>query len=571
MSAAGQETRRALCRAASGEEPTRVFANSDTTACLGVVPVFVNVGAAVLPAVLAALASMLALLLRPRELLRVCRAKPHVPLLVVAGAVGLYFGVTWLTAPAAPAGRKARESSGRTDWAQVALDILEQRQRAATASAGAPLVPGIGNPQPPAARVQPTIFRGDASRSGHDGGPSPMKLRALWSFSTENAMQMSSPLVAGGAVFGASCVLDLPSNYGAVFCLDAATGAKRWLVETAKDPKTGKEIEFKGFFSSPALSADGKSLLIGQGLHVDANCDLLCFDAATGALRWRVPTPLHIESSPAIEGDLVVAGAGAIEGEDHKAKGHPGLVIGVRLSDGAKLWEYPLNDPESSPAIADGVAYIGSGFNGSAVAALRTVSDEELKSQGLSRLLWKTPTPHPATGAITVVGDLVLVGCGNGDYVYAAPVPDGAVMALDRKTGAVRWQAKMPDAVLGAIAVRDGKAVCPVRNGELAALDLATGRILWRQEDPKERISGKAAVLCGPALTGPLIYAVSQDGYLGVIDAADGKVLQRLYINAKGRPGEMGLTLASPLVVDGRVYVGSETGGLGCLVGEEAR
>jgi outer membrane protein assembly factor BamB len=110
-----------------------------------------------------------------------------------------------------------------------------------------------------------------------------------------------------------------------------------------------------------------------------------------------------------------------------------------------------------------------------------------------------------------------------------------------------------------------------VRNGELAALDLATGRILWRQEDPKERISGKAAVLCGPALTGPLIYAVSQDGYLGVIDAADGKVLQRLYINAKGRPGEMGLTLASPLVVDGRVYVGSETGGLGCLVGEEAR
>jgi outer membrane protein assembly factor BamB len=548
-----------------------VFARFDTTACLGVVPIFVNVGAAVLPAVLAALASMLALLLKPRELLRVCRARPHLPILVAAGAMGMYFGVTWLMTPSATAGRRTCESSGRTDWAQVALDIIGQRQRAAAASAGAPLVPGIGNPLPPAARVGSMIFRGDVSRSGYDGGPSPMKLRLLWSFSTENAMQMSSPLVANGAVFGASCVLDLSSNYGAVFCLDAATGARRWLVETATDPKTGKEIEFKGFFSSPALSADGKSLVIGQGLHVDADCDLLCFDADTGALRWRTPTPLHIESSPAIDGDLVVVGAGAIEGEDHKARGHPGLVIGVRLSDGAKLWEHLLNDPESSPAIADGVAYIGSGFNGNAVVALRTGGDEELKSQGLSRLLWKTTTAHPATGAITVAGDLVLVGCGNGDYVYAAPVPDGAVVALDRRTGAVRWQMKMPDAVLGAIAARDGRAVCPLRNGELAMLDLATGRILWRQEDPKERISGKAAVLCGPAFTGSLIYAVSQDGYLGVIEAAGGKVLQRLYINARGRPGEMGLTLASPLVVDGRVYVGSETGGLGCLVGEEAR
>ncbi|MCX5685300.1 MAG: PQQ-binding-like beta-propeller repeat protein, partial [Planctomycetota bacterium] len=412
-----------------------MFAGFDTTACLGVVPVFVNVGAAVLPAVLAAAASVVALLLRPRELLRVCRAKPHVPLLVVAGMVGLYFGVAWMMTPAAPAGRKAREASGRTDWAQVALDILEQRQRAVAASAGTPHAPGAGILQPPAARVQATIFRGDASRSGYGGGPSPMKLRVLWIFSTENAMQLSSPLVAGDAVYGASCVLDLSSNYGAVFCLDAATGAKRWLTEKAKDPKTGKEIELKGFFSSPALSADGKSLVIGQGLHVDADCDLLCFDAATGALRWRVPTPLHIESSPAIEGDLVVAGAGAIEGPDHKPTSHIGMVLAVRISDGKELWRYDLNDPESSPAIApDGTVYIGSGFNGCAVVALRSQGDAELKAAGLARLIWRAKSPYPVTGAITLTGETVVVGGGNGDYVFGDPHPAGVVMALDRKT-----------------------------------------------------------------------------------------------------------------------------------------
>ena len=102
------------------------MADADTIACLGVVPVFVNVGAAVLPAIIAALASVFALLLRPRELLRVCRAKPHVPLLVVVGAVGLYFGVMWLMAPAVPTGRKAHEGPapdrlgpgvvGHRDW-----------------------------------------------------------------------------------------------------------------------------------------------------------------------------------------------------------------------------------------------------------------------------------------------------------------------------------------------------------------------------------------------------------------------------------------------------------------------
>jgi outer membrane protein assembly factor BamB len=64
---------------------------------------------------------------------------------------------------------------------------------------------------------------------------------------------------------------------------------------------------------------------------------------------------------------------------------------------------------------------------------------------------------------------------------------------------------------------------------------------------------------------------VTQDGYLGVLDAADGKVLERHNLNGKGKPGEMGLTLSSPFIVGGRLYVGSETGGLRCFVGREAR
>ena len=50
------------------------------------------------------------------------------------------------------------------------------------------------------------------------------------------------------------------------------------------------------------MSEDGKYLVIGQGLHEDANCELLCVEAATGKPHWKVKTQLHIESSPATPG-----------------------------------------------------------------------------------------------------------------------------------------------------------------------------------------------------------------------------------------------------------------------------
>ena len=121
----------------------------------------------------------------------------------------------------------------------------------------------------------------------------------------------------------------------------------------------------------------------------------------------------------------------------------------------------------------------------------------------------------------------------------------------------------MPDAVLGPIAVRDDLAICPIRNGEIVALDLkADGKEVWRQ-----RISERSPALAGPAFTGTHVYATTSDGYLSVLDGETGEVVERIYINHQNKPGELGLTFSSPLVSNGRVYVGSETGGLRCYVG----
>ena len=575
---------------------------------VGVVPVFVNVGVAIVPAIIAGLSSAVAVLLNPKELIRVFKEKPYIPVIIVVCGIGLYLAATYAMGGA----DKQHDAAGAVDqvknppsWVTAAEKVYEEqqkginerwaRQRRETSAlqreverlrqlleAGEPV--GNGDVSPPVANGDagtPTVpngaedgdvaatgdgfyFRGGPRRTGFGGGDVPRELFAFWEVDEDDTMYLSSPAVVEGAVYGAWCYLDLMRNYGGVFRVDPDSGDVVWDTAAVTDPETGREVEFKGLFSSPAISADGKYLVIGQGLHLDADSELICLNTEDGSLNWLAPTPLHIEGSPAVEGDMVVAGAGAVEGPDGKPKGHPGFVLCVRISDGEELWRYPVADPESSPVLENGICYIGSGRNGKAVYALRTETDEQLAAEGLDRVIWKTDTPYPAFGTVTLTDELVLIGCGKGDFVYASADPVGIVLALDRNTGEERWRVEVPNAILGAIAVRDGRAVVPVRNGEVIAIDMETQEILWRA-----RVHGDSPVMCSPAVTDKYVYATSTDGYLAVIDVEDGEVVETHYVNDEDTPGEMSLTVSSPFVVDGMLYVGSETGGLRCYTGEE--
>ncbi len=542
--------------------------NLTLTVDLAVVPVFVNTGAALLPALVAGLASFVSILFKPKQLIRVCREKPLRPLGVLAAGVAIWLAVIWMPTgdleaddggqPPGPANAATAAMMTPADWVRLAQNPPDRDTLQGDASALTSLLSGPG--------AEAMYFRGGNARSGYLGGPSPTKLANRWIYEEELAMFWSSPLVRDSRVYAAWCILDPPGNYGAIVCLDAKTGERLWEVAT----KSGNR-DFGGFFSSPALTADGKSLVIGQGLHPDYDSELVCIDTATETVRWLIDCPLHIESSPAIAGDIVVVGAGAIEdASTHKPKPHsdptkdrnPGYVFAARISTGEIIWKHTVADPESSPAVADGVVYIGSGFNGNAVTALRlTETDEQLAAGGLTREIWRTATPFPATGAITLTDEMVLVGCGNGDYVFQAPEPAGAVLALDPKTGKTLWTHSMADGVLGPIAVVNQTAIVPVRNGEIVALDLGAeneqARVLWRTVPRK----GSRA-LAGTAFTGTHVYALTHDGFLFVLDAKTGKTLEQVYVN--GDPGEEGMSIASPVVVDGHVYVGSETGGMRC-------
>lgn len=541
---------------------------------LAVVPIVINAGAALLPAILAFVTSCVAILFKPKELMHLCRAKPLVPalmFLVIGGITGLI--CLWPKADQSDSGARRRAGPAvagaehgvvSIDWTKIALARIEAMKypdnvtvinTPETVQAEIPGVVGTSS-------KQPFIFRAGPQRLGSMGFDLAGSLQKAWHYyprwtdetgveqEDTEAMILSSPAFHNGRVYGASCLLDPPDNYGAIFCLDAETGRQIWSVDTLE----GEDL--KGFFSSPALTADGRYLLIGQGLHPDSDCYLICIDTKKGKIHWALQVPLHIESSPTIVDNTVYVGCGAIEDPStHKPLSHPGFVLAVGIDNGEERWRYDVADPESSPAVQDGVLYIGSGFNGQAVVALDTQTDKQ------DRLLWRTPTPYPITGAVTLLGASVIAGGGNGDFVYRDPNPAGVVLALDRATGSIQWSTDMPDAVLGAVAA-GSPLICPVASGEVVALDPKDGTPLWTTA-----ISGHAPVLAACAVAEQAVYAVSQDGYLARLDRSTGELLGRQYINATDRPGEQGLCISSPLVVNGRLFVGSETGGLRCYQG----
>jgi outer membrane protein assembly factor BamB len=521
-----------------------------------VVPILTNAGVALLPAVLAGVGSVMALLLKPREAIALCRRKPHVPALALVILAAIAGGVWWLMLPAPKADPPAQAAATKTDWTAVALQILRDEK---LAGSGATATATATNTQASAPQqVEPFNRRGNFLRTGHVGGPPLRRLQPLWEYnSNQGYFYFSDAAVYGDRVYAAGCLQDLTGIFGTLTCVDAR-GGKLWEVD-----KTERE-PLKGFFSSPVLTGDGKFLVIGQGLHTDKGCDLMCFETASGRLKWKHKTPLnHIEGSPAIRGDLAVVGAGAIENEQGVATEGPGVVLAVRISTGEKLWEYMVIDPESSPAIGeDGTVYLGSGCNGKAVVALRSETDAELKRLDKPRLIWSHPVEYPALGTVTLAGDKLLIGIGEGDFVKAAPVPAGQVLCLEQKTGKEVWKRSVGDAVLGAVAVANDTAFASVRNGEIVAMQLADGKIRWRQA-----VSGKTPLLASPAVAGRCVYAVANNGTLAILDQNDGKVLEKHQVNAANAPGVEGYSYSSPIIVDGRLYVGSETGGMRCFIG----
>jgi len=332
--------------------------------------------------------------------------------------------------------------------------------------------------------AEPVQFRSDAQHGGLTAAaPVPALHGVKWKFKTGGAI-VSSPAVSGDAVyFGSS-----DHNFYAV---QAASGALRW-----KFPTHGRVT------SSPAVS-DGH-VYFGS---YDSN--FYALDAASGALLWKFAT----------------AGERRFSGR-HLHGAEPA----------AEVMPDPFDVFLSSPALADGVVYFGSGDGN--VYALDAAS---------GTLRWKFHTGSVVHASPAIANGTLYVGSWD-SYFYA----------LEAATGKERWRFKTGEdpkinnqvGIQSSAVVADGVVYFGCRDSHLYAVDAARGTQRWAFS------TGDSWVIASPVVRdGAVYFATSDSGLVGALDARTGGEIFTLEF--KHWP-----FFSSPLLAGSFLYIGSNQGKL---------
>ena len=252
------------------------------------------------------------------------------------------------------------------------------------------------------------------------------QLELLWSVALPAVTAMrSQPVVAGDAVF-------LGGQDGRLLALDRASGCVRWKFATDFPIRNALSLE---------RTPDGINTLF----FADELAMVYAVDAATGALRWKVPVKSHPTSLlsggfaydqgklfvPISAYEVAVAGL-----PTHECCRAHGGVTALDAQSGKTLWVYATTrDAEKTVVNKDGVQMWGPS----------------------GAVVWNRPT-------VDVKRGLIYFGTGQNASSPATETSD-AIVALDMNTGEQRWifQALANDAWNSACLL--GGASCPKENG----------------------------------------------------------------------------------------------------------
>jgi outer membrane protein assembly factor BamB len=259
-----------------------------------------------------------------------------------------------------------------------------------------------------------------------------------------------------------------------------------------------------GLIEFPAVVADGTAYVSNAGGR------LFALSMHDGATQWELDMKTHDEAaSPAVVGETLVAHAKA------------GRVLVIDRERGKVRWSYPVSgEIESSPAVADGVDYLGD-----------WAGDVYALDLATHKARWIYHDGCKITASAAISGGTVFLG----DYC-------GRVIALSRTTGHLLWSASAGSPVYGTAAVANGRVFVPSRDAGALYAFTTSGRYLWH-------VSTGNLVYSAPAVWHGRVYFGSYSGTLYSVSAATGRVLWTLYAG--------GHISGSPTVIAGVVYTGS--------------
>jgi outer membrane protein assembly factor BamB len=276
----------------------------------------------------------------------------------------------------------------------------------------------------------------------------------------------SSPVVANGTVYVGTrgdgpLVVDGAEeggfNASAFLALDAATGDLQWAYR--------RFDETDSLDCSPAV-ADGR-------VYFGAEIGLHALDAVTGEKLWRRDVPTHSESSPAVGEGLVYYGA-----PDRSEGSVPARVWAFDAATGETAWTADVEDPmlRTSPAVADGTVYVAA----SSLRTCRSGGDDGQDCSGVTRgrlyafdaatgeRRWTADIETDTRSSPAVADGVVYVGCRNG-------------LSAVRTDGEAAWRIDFdsdddgrPRYVKSSPAVADGRVFVGASDGRLRAVASAS-------------------------------------------------------------------------------------------------
>jgi len=232
----------------------------------------------------------------------------------------------------------------------------------------------------------------------------------------------------------------------------------------------------------------------------------------TNQTLWSYKTVPGGDPSPAVANGIVYVGSG-----DNK-------IYALNATTGAYVWSYTTGGvfDWSCPAVADGKVFIGS--RDSKVYALDAAT---------GAFIWSYTTG----GSVGHSSPAVAYG-----RVYVGSL-DKKVYALNATTGAYVWSYTTGWYVLSSPAIADGIVYVGSQDSKVYALDAATGAFIWS-------FTAGHNVISSPAIADSIVYFGSLDKKVYALNATTG-ALKWSYTT-----GDY-VDYSSPAVANGIVYVGS--------------
>jgi outer membrane protein assembly factor BamB len=315
------------------------------------------------------------------------------------------------------------------------------------------------------------------------------------------------PQVANGRVYLASSIGTGPGG-GVLLALNASSGKLLWRFNTILRGSPSR-YGAGGAWETPLVGSDG-SVTFGIGnpyltaaqaiahpsrwLYADSEVNL---DAATGKLRWyyqAVPDDFQdhdMQTSPiaaTINGVPAVIGGGKM-----------GVVYAMNASTGKLIWKTPVGEHSKSDK-----------YSFEAMKHELTLTAPYTILPGSLGGLESNPALAGNTVYVATVDQKFTLA----KLSYPLGAPDGsgtgAIEALNLTTGKVEWDTKVPAFPLGAATVSKDLVFTTLYTGVLIALDRTTGAIVYQRKLPTSAnapiaIAGNSILVPagGPSIFGP--------------------------------------------------------------------